>query len=185
MQIKTLIKTFIEKKAQLIEVIIEDNNTDYFIDKIEKNINNKLSFATNVKGEMTDWKLFNEDKNFNNVLNKALTKNKLEFPPIGLFESWGIKILKQQCTDFHDHENNKMSGIFYLNDCKTPLEFPEIDIKIYPKKNSFLLFDAFLKHGTSTTSDEVKYAIACNFQEKKQWESQTNSLKSIIQDIWK
>jgi len=169
MRIKTLIKTFIERKAQLMEVMVEDTNTDYFINKIEKNLNNKLTCVTNVKGEMTDWNFFNKDKNFHDVLKKGLHNSKIKYPELSLQDSWGIKLLKNQQTKFHTHELCTMSGILYLNDCKTPLEFPELDIEIYPKKNSVLFFDGFLEHGTKKTLDEVKYAISFNFTRNISW----------------
>ena len=105
MRIKTLIKTFIEKKAQLMEVMIEDTNTDYFINKIEKNLNNKLTCLTNVKGEMTDWNFFNKDKNFHDVLKKGLHNSKIKYPELSLQDSWGIKLLKNQQTTIKKPRN--------------------------------------------------------------------------------
>ena len=66
------VKKIIEKKVPmpifLYEGIVKDLEIDYFIKRIDENLTS-LTGRTNVKGGMTDWKLFAEDEKFVNILN--------------------------------------------------------------------------------------------------------------------
>ena len=165
-----------EKKAFIpvffYQVEVTDVDTDYFINKIESNIDKELCNATNVKGSMTSWKLFLEDKKFTNILKTAYEQNKIDFGLNTFLESaWGIKMEKNEKTILHNHGENFVSGILYLNDCNNKIIFPEIETVIQVKKNNLLFFSAILQHYTETIKEGVRYAIAFNFNEKKPWKA--------------
>jgi len=151
--------------------IEEEFNSSYLVDQIEKNINQELSFQTNVKGSMTDWRFFLRDKYFTNLLKTFLEKNKIEFnQPLALEDAWGIKIEPEQKTIIHNHLECLAAGILYLNDCDNKIVFPQINTEINIEKNTLLIFSGILDHFTTPVSGKnTKYAIAFNLKEAKPW----------------
>ena len=147
-------------------------NSSYLIDQIEKNINEKLSFNTNVKGSMTDWNLFLKDSYFPNILKNIIEKHNIKLKTKLRFESaWGIKMEPGQETILHSHDESVFSGILYLNDCNNKIIFPQIETEILIEKNTFLIFSGVLDHFTTKVSGEnTKYAIAFNSKQVKVWE---------------
>ena len=61
MEVIKIIDKPIEQRTFFYEFQIENEDTDYFIKKIEDNIDSELSGRTNVKGLMTSYKLFIND----------------------------------------------------------------------------------------------------------------------------
>ena len=171
------IKKIIEKKVPiyvwLYECQLDNIDTNYFIDKIENNLSNKVSYATNVKGGMTDWKFFNKDLKFHEIILESQRVLKVE-QKVKIMDSWGIKIENGEYTSIHNHEPAWGSGIFYLTDSNTPLYFPDLDINIETKKGTFLIWSGILNHGTERLKDETKYAIAFNLQPVKIWDVDKN-----------
>lgn len=153
----------VPKKILFIEAMLDDIDSDYFIAKIEQGIleKNNNSYKTQLQGKMTYWEFFNEDPIFRKMLKKALECNPVNYNNYRLIESWGFKINRNEHTNLHQHSCS-FSGIFYLNDCKTELIFPELNIGIIPRKNKFVFFSGFLEHGTKKLDDDVKYGISFN-----------------------
>ena len=62
------------KKNSIFELKLTDELIDnnYFIKKINEGceLEKNMSFKTNVKGKMTDWRFFQKDENFIYVLKK-------------------------------------------------------------------------------------------------------------------
>jgi len=174
-----MLNKYIEKKIQVpiffAECSIDITDIkDYFISKIEENINSKENnnYITNVKGKMTSWNLFANDQNFHKILDKGTEQigKFIKLPRSYLANAWGIKIEKGNETIFHNHRENEFSGILYLNNTELPIHFPELNIYIVPKTGTFLFFSAILNHGTDVNkSEESKYAIAFNFNLFKDW----------------
>lgn len=145
------------------------------INEIEKGIKKKtnLNHITNVKGKMTEWKYFNNNKSFHKILSMGLSeiKKSFQFNDCFLVDSWGIKISENDHTTLHNHYTCHYSGILYLNDCEQTVDFPELNIKIKPREGSFLFFSSILNHKSDKNRSLIsKYAIPFNFNEKKYWE---------------
>ena len=166
------VKKIIEKKVPmpifLYEGIVKDLEIDYFIKRIDENLTS-LTGKTNVKGGMTDWKLFAEDEKFVNILKTNLEGLPYAIPPGFMGEAWGIKLEKGQNTTFHDHKPANVSGILYFSESTTPLKFPDLNLDIYPKVGTLAVWSAPLIHGTGYLKEGPKYAIAFNMEEVKPW----------------
>ena len=171
------ITKIIEKKAPIevwfYECQIDNVDKNYFIEKIENNITKHNSHATNVKGGMTDWNLFNGDPNFHNLLleSQKILGNKRK---VGIKDSWGIKVDKDEYTAIHNHFPSWASGIYYLTDSSTPLSFPEIKIDVKPKAGTFAIWSGILNHKTERLNEGPKYAIAFNLDNVNQWDERKN-----------
>jgi len=160
------IERFVKRQAYLHEITI-DINQEYFISEIEKKLIEKnLNYKTNVKGKMTAWNAFVEDKNFEKVCHQALIylRDRLDFKVVKLIDAWGIKIEKGDSTIAHDHRSVLASGILYLTESNQPLTFPDLNLEIFPKIGTFVLFSPWLTHFCEPSlSDKTKYAIPFNF----------------------
>ena len=169
MEIVKHFKMPIQVRIEYIEAQLENVDADYFIDIIDKNISEKTSYKTNVKAEMTDWRLFNHDPKFLDIVTKGICDTKIQLPPqskILVKESWGIKVKKGEGTLLHNHRADIISGILYLNDCPSSfINFPEIELKTKPTKGKLLFFTGTLNHETASLQDEIKYAIPFNLTE--------------------
>jgi|TARA_R100000081_G_C4702395_1_gene108327 hypothetical protein len=147
---------------------IFDIDQKYFKKKIEEGIqNSNLNYKTNVCGYHTDWKFFNEDKNFNILLMQIidyLEKLDIDLEKFYLEDSWGIVLRLGDYTKKHHHNNFYLSGVLYLNDHPQKLYFPEINQEIIPQKGRWVLFSSYLLHYTNRNIQEIKkYAISFNF----------------------
>ena len=72
-------------------------------------------------------------------------------------------------TKIHAHSENNFSGILYLNDADNKIFFPQINLEIQPKKNTFLIFSGILEHFTNSVEKNTKYAIPFNMTIAKEW----------------
>lgn len=156
----------IPKQILFLECMIEDCQSDYFIPLIEKGVKDEsnCNYWTNVKGQMTSFRYFNEDEIFKKLLIKSVRDLNLHFNNLELEEAWGIKMSEGEYTQEHNH-NTAFSGIFYLNDHDTEIEFPEINKSVQCRKGKFLFFTGSLFHKTKPLGPGVKYAIPFNIQD--------------------
>tara|TARA_R100001086_G_scaffold247633_1_gene182395 strand:- start:643 stop:1152 length:510 start_codon:yes stop_codon:yes gene_type:complete len=159
----------IERPIKLNSVLFEIQtkvDVDYFINKIELKLKEKnLHSQTNVKANMTDWHVFNDDVKLNNVIRDCLNEISKNYKLIPLYieHSWGIKKDLGDETITHNHRGSEYSGVLYLSDKSPDLIFPEININVSPQRSSLLLFSAFLDHVSPKSKfNESKYAIAFN-----------------------
>ena len=154
-------------QSTFIKAKIGDFDSEYFINKIEHSLkeDNSKNNMTNVKGQMTNWTAFVNDEYLSKIIFNFLTHIEYNFEQnLQLIEAWGIKMQENNYTKLHNHRRCDWSAILYLNDCSTPLIFPESNIEVYPEAGLFVFFSGFMKHKTRTVKkNEVKYAIPCNF----------------------
>lgn len=159
------VERFVKRQAYFYEITL-DIDRDYFINEIEKKLIEKnLNYKTNVKGKMTAWNAFKEDKNFQEVCKAGLSylRDRLDFSIVEIKDAWGIKIEKGDSTVPHDHRSVLASGILYLTESRQPLIFPDLNLKVFPKIGSFVLFSSWLTHFCEPSfSDKTKYAIPFN-----------------------
>ena len=146
---------------------IKNIDSKYFIEKINEGCNSKdnLSYQTNVKGEMTIFKYFNNDTKFLKILFPIFDFLDTEIKAERYFleEAWGIKNNTGSYTVMHDHSGRYISGALYLNSHDQLLEFPEINEKVKPEIGSFVIFSSFLLHGNKRNiTNKTKYGISFN-----------------------
>jgi len=141
----------------------------YFKKRIDEGVKtSNINHKTNVVGKHTEWKYFNEDKEFVVLLFQMI--DHIESLPTklnGFFlqESWGIIEGIGEYTKRHHHEPRYLSGIIYLNDHHQKLHLPEIKQEITPETGRFAIFSSFLEHYTERNiKEKEKYAISFNFQ---------------------
>tara|TARA_R100001129_G_C5204079_1_gene214703 strand:+ start:39 stop:557 length:519 start_codon:yes stop_codon:yes gene_type:complete len=156
----------------LIETDLENIDCNFFIEKIEQGILEKenKSFVTNVKGQMTSWTYFNNNLKFMELCLPILDYLEDDFNLEGcsLKESWGIKSTFGHYTCLHNHANCYFSGVIYLNNHDSTIDFPDLKKQIPIKKNKLVLFSGNLKHKTKRhLSKKPKYAISFNFYKNK------------------
>ena len=145
----------------------ENINSDYFINKIKKGIEetNNLNFKTNVKGHMTDWKYFKNDIELWKLLWPIfdLVEKEVKLDQFELFDAWGHCLGMGGSTTFHKHLPSLFSGAIYLNDHIQELQFPEINESLKPEKGSFAVFSSLLKHGCPRNSEmDIKWGLSFN-----------------------
>ncbi len=166
------LKKITQDKVKVDYLLIEgflDINSKYFIKEIENGItkDDNNNFNTNVKGYMTSYEYFNNNKNFLKSIYPLFDYlDSLDnIKPYNLSSSWGLKENFSHFTEPHDHLPAYLSGIIYLNNHNQTLIFPELKKEIKPKLNSFVIFSSFLIHQTNrNTTDVEKYAISFNLK---------------------
>ena len=146
-----------------------DVDKDYFINKIKKGFGeeNNMNFKTNVRDLMTDYKYFNTDEKFLNIVKDFISYIDARFnmDEYRLFDSWGYCVRTGNQTRFHHHKPSMWSGVLYLNDHPQTLKFPEVKKEIKPAEGKFALFSSFLNHGADRhDSEETKWGISFNLR---------------------
>ena len=143
----------------------------YFIEKIKESCvsENNNNYTTNIKGLMTPFEFFKKDEKFLKQVSLPLINyidENYDLRNYHLFNAWGFELKPGGKTTFHDHHTSLWSGVVYLNDCKQPLEFPEIKQECKPQKGAFCVFNSFLLHGCRKNQDNIsKFGMSFNFNE--------------------
>lgn len=113
-----------------------------------------------------------------NLCNKKYLNYKNKFK---IYNSWATATLKSQGSSFHNHVNSAISGVFYLQDGVSSLEFenfnkPYFDIPIEkynvynsqnyfitPRKGMLVFFPSQAYHKISTNNEiKERFSIAFN-----------------------
>ena len=115
------LKKITQDKVKIDYLLIEgflDINSKYFIKEIENGItkDDNNNFNTNVKGYMTSYEYFNNNKNFLKSIYPLFDYlDSLDnIKPYNLSSSWGLKENFSHFTEPHDHLPAYLSGIIYL-----------------------------------------------------------------------
>lgn len=172
MIIEKHIQAKIERDYFFIKGTLKDINIPYFIDKIDKGIQEptNMNFKTNINGCMTSFEYFNNDIEFAKIMNQILNyidQKKVISRKCHLKACWGLKEGFGNFTREHDHAHDFMSGVVYCSKVSQSLVFPQINETVEAKEGSFAVFSSFLKHRTNKRIDEFeyKYGLAFNFVE--------------------
>ena len=161
-----------------------DINSDYFIKKIEKGINQEdnANYQTNIRGKMTSPTYFVKDEEFVKIvlpLLDCIDEHHKHAPAYALESAWGFREGFAEYTREHNHAGCWLSGVIYLNKHQQKLMFPEIKKDITPDKGSFALFSTFLKHKTNRNIKEnYKYGISFNFNAERTFDTYYKSRKT-------
>lgn len=136
--------------------------------KIKDNLIEKNYNATNVKGHMTSWNLFNNDKDFEIFFRSIVPDiRKLLGPQKGVhvFNSWGNLLNKgEHCVQEHNHQNiDLFSGVLHLSDIGPGLYFKDFDITIKEEVGGFILFHPSCYHEVKNFNyTKPRYSLAFN-----------------------
>jgi len=162
----TITKKPILKETTIIESYIEDT---FVIEDLKKKIDEKigaLSYKTNVRAEMTDWKDFLKEESFKRIMHQNAGLWQSQFKNITSYylkDAWGNKLKQNDFVVEHSHEPSVLSGIIYLTNKGPGTYFPEIDSLIKEEIGKVVLFQSYLKHSVSEfTFDEFRYTISFN-----------------------
>ena len=129
------------------------------------NISTSFNISNNILYYVPEFKYVKE--NIEKSVQNLLLQNFKKYIPFMIHESW-INILgKNGYQEFHVHKNCFGSGVLYLTDDNSSIEFaifPEDTRKqIVPKKCDLLLFDSSTFHRV-LDSDKERFSLAFNFK---------------------
>ena len=129
------------------------------------NLITSANISTNILYDVIELKYVKEhlEKAIKNLLIQNLNKEL----PFMIHESWINIIDKNGYQEFHKHEGSFGSGVLYLTDDNSLIEFcvfPEdIRKQIHPKKCDLILFESETFHRV-LDSDKERFSLAFNFQ---------------------
>lgn len=145
-----------------------------FIIEVKKNISPSESYATNVKGGMTDWKYFCNHPLTTKFINYCINQHQVSNPHLfstfydrmDIEDAWGNEIKKGDYVVNHVHK--VYHGILYLTE-GSPLILPELNIQITPKPGDYYFFPPQINHYVNPSENENnRYNIIFNITEKSQ-----------------
>jgi len=155
----------------LYEDLIENFNPNYFIEKIDKNISDKLSYNTNAKNQITDWHTFVDDIELRKIFLSfdIFFNDYLKTGPLRLDDCWGTKSCEFVETIRHDHSLG-VSGIIYLTEGGPGTFFPQFNFNVSEKIGKIVFFDSQTEHEVKKTKiNNTRYLLAFNFKHIKPW----------------
>ena len=163
----------------IFETKIDDPKMDREMKKVIDKQGDRQGHKTNVKAQMTDWKLHNESgfKQLTNIaigIAKQVSLNKYN-KDVNFFinDIWGMKYKSEDITIAHDHWPATWSFAYYLNAPKDApgLFFPEMgeqggERKL--EKGLFVMFEGYIKHAVRKTKYKgYRYVVSGNLYEVK------------------
>lgn len=149
-----------------------------FIMEIKKNISEEMSYATNVKGGMTEYTYFIGHPLFNKFITYIINTNQMANPDLFqhffdrkiVINAWGNEIDKNDYVASHDHPC--YHGILYLTK-GNPLILPELDIEIHPQPGDYYVFPpCILHHVNKQETEETRYNLIFNITDNTNWKKQ-------------
>jgi hypothetical protein len=141
--------------------------------EIKNNVDKDLQNYTNVKGNMTQWDYFVNNKSFNDFITYFINKHQSSHPDLfqhffskNIVESaWGNEIKKGDSLTLHDH--HCYHGILYLTK-GCDLIFPELNIKVTPQPGDYYFFPPTIFHGFDEyQGDTNRYSLVFNIVKSK------------------
>lgn len=147
-----------------------------FIMEIKKNIDEKTSYATNVKGGMTDFNYFVGHPLFNKFMTYVINTNQMSNPTLFqhffdkkiIKNAWGNEIKTNDYVCEHDHPC--YHGILYLTK-GNPLVLSELDLEIYPEPGDYYVFPPCIKHYVDVSENTTtRYNLIFNITDNVNWE---------------
>jgi hypothetical protein len=158
----------VEKKIFLIEHQLNDLSfVEDFKNLIDINIS-ELSYKTNVKGKMTKWDTFVNNKDFQKIiLNSADIIE--HFAKDGAYcdNAWGNKLENDDEVILHHHigQDIIISGILYLTEDGPGTYFKEFNKTIKEKIGKLVFFSSEAYHGVSKSNlNKTRYTLSFNLR---------------------
>jgi|TARA_E500000178_G_C16892867_1_gene694355 hypothetical protein len=146
--------------------VSHEESLSYLQNEIDKRVG-PMDYATNVKGQMTEWDSFVNDKKFQKYVGMFLEKLKEENPwkiqcwkGIEMVGAWGNKLKANDYVDRHDHRGDTdFSSVIYFSNTYIILENFHIDVK----RGDIVTFDPTVKHWTNPETED-RYSLAMNWK---------------------
>tara|TARA_R100000664_G_scaffold2113_3_gene5427 strand:- start:2411 stop:2986 length:576 start_codon:yes stop_codon:yes gene_type:complete len=169
-----------EISGTIYKVLIEDENILQKLEnKIRSNIDDKISYETNVKGRMTHWDAFKHDDDFKELISEFF--NKCSYYDIfhgakskdGLFHflinnAWGNILKKGEKVNRHHHLGVDYASVLYF-DNHAPLYTDAGKIKT--ERGLIVTIPSFLFHWVEPLDKDIeRYTIAWNWSFTKKWD---------------
>lgn len=157
-----------EINTQIFETIysyIEDNKNNFLERSWDCNIKTSLDISSNILHGVEEFKYLR--KIISGKIDDLYIYNTGTTQPFYIESSW-INVLENSgYQEFHKHTNAHGSGVLYLTDDSSAIEFavfPEdTRIKFNPQKGDMLLFDSSTFHRV-LESDKERISLAFNFK---------------------
>ena len=168
--LKSFITTF--------ECVLKEPQMDKELKKVIDKYGDKQDHKTNVKAQMTDWKMWHEPS-FKKLaiivlnMSKQMSHSKYNFklePQISTL--WGMKYKSGEKAITHDHWPSLWSFVYYITAPKGApgLFFPEMGeqgAEKTIKPGLLIFFEGHVKHGVRPTKFKgSRYAVSGNIKEK-------------------
>ena len=153
---------------------------------IRENINNELSYTTNVKGGFTGFRSLIDNEYFHNFLKLIDSYIKLIYKyNFKISDAWGNVCKKSDEVILHDHAAvSAFCGILYLTEGGPGTFFLEHNITIEEEIGKFILFHPKLMHSVKKIENDIeRITVAFNMDEIKQWENIENAKRINKNDI--
>ena len=172
-------KDFLLKSLiSIFECELNETEMNKNIKKVIDDYGDRQNYQTNIKAQMTDWKMWNKP-GFNHLTNIVLDickkisslKLKKEKKNLVLHNLWGMKYKSNDYAVEHDHWPSLWSFVYYLKVPKgaSGLFFSELEdgIEIDVKSGLLVLFDGNLKHSVKPgVFKGYRYVVSGNIKEK-------------------
>ena len=139
-----------------------------FIIDIKNNLDVNFKEYTNVKGGMTNWYHFLDNKNFKNFFTYVINTHQSTNPELfeyflekyEVINAWGNEIKPNDSLNYHMHPC--WHGILYLSK-GCDLYLPELNIKITPEPGDYYIFPPEILHGFDKYKGETnRYSLIFN-----------------------
>jgi len=160
------------------ECILKEPEMDKQLKKIIDKYGDRQNHKTNVKAQMTEWKMWHEPgfKQLASIaldISKKISKAKYNRPINPMLDNlWGMKYKSEEVAIAHDHWPAIWSFAYYLNAPKDApgLFFPEMgeqggERKIEP--GLLIFFEGHIKHSVRPAKFKgYRYVVSGNIKEK-------------------
>lgn len=144
---------------------------------IKENIDNTLSYKTNVKGQFTGFKSLIENKYFINFLEKIRPQiNMIYKENFEIFDAWGnICNYNEEIIEHKHAQISAFCGILYLTEGGPGTYFKEYDLTIEEKIGKYVLFHPQLLHSVKKIENNIeRITVAFNINSFKPWVDSKN-----------
>ena len=147
-----------------------------FILDLKNNLEPTMKNYTNVKGGMTHWDHYVDNKNFNGFIAFLINTHQTTHPKIFEYfleknvvsNAWGNEIKPGDSLDYHTH--SCVHGILYLTK-GCDLILPELNLRITPEPGDYYIFPPEILHGFDMSNEkENRYSLIFNITEKSHFE---------------
>ena len=160
------------------ECILDEPKINKDIKKIIDKYGDRQNHKTNVKAQMTEWKMWHEPgfKQLANIvldISRKISVAKYNRPINSMLDNlWGMKYKSEEVAVAHDHWPAIWSFVYYLNAPKDApgLFFPEMgeqggERKIEP--GLLIFFEGHIKHAVRKNKFKgYRYVVSGNIKEK-------------------
>ena len=156
-----------EIDTHLFETIfyfINENKKDFLSRSWDCNIKTSLNLFPNILHDVAEFKYIR--KNITDKIEDMLIYNTGSSQPFCIESSWVNVLNDHGYQEFHKHTNCAGSGVLYLSDNSSDIEFsvfPEdLRTKITPEKGDLIMFNSSTFHRVLESNKE-RLSLAFNF----------------------